>query len=215
MFILNQVQSIANHYLAEIRDVRLQKNRLVFRKNIERLGEILAYEVSKSLEYEETEVQTPLGKATVSLLKAQPVIVPVLRAGIPFYQGVLNFFNDADSGFIGAYRVPHDRGEEVQVNMDYIAVPSLEKKVIILVDPMLASGKSIAKTIKDMLKFGVPSHIHVICAIAAPEGIAYLKQELKVSYSLWTGAVDEKLDDMAYIVPGLGDAGDLSFGEKL
>lgn len=215
MFVLNKDQSIANHYIAGIRDVQKQKNRLVFRRNIERLGEILAYELSKKLEYVTEIVTTPLGISEERVLKDQPILITILRAGIPFYQGVLNFFSEADSGFIGAFRAPHVGSASVSIQMDYIAVPPLDNKVLILIDPMLATGKSIVKTIKDIQKYGVPSHIHIISAIAAPEGIDHIKKEVSIPYSIWTGAVDERLNDLSYIVPGLGDAGDLSFGEKL
>lgn len=215
MFVLNRNNSIANNYIAELRDVVKQKSRLSFRRNIERLGEILAYELSKSLAYQTTVVTTPLGSAEERILAEQPVLITILRAGVPFYQGFLNVFNDADSGFIGACRAPHQKGDPITIQMDYIAIPPLDNKTVLLIDPMLASGKSIVKTINDIQQFGIPANIHIVAAIAAPEGLDHIKKEVTLPYSLWIGALDEKLNDMAYIVPGLGDAGDLSFGEKI
>lgn len=215
MFILNEHHSIANNYIADIRDVDKQKSRLLFRRNIERLGEILAYELSRSLTYKASQVKTPLGVADENLLLEQPVLITILRAGIPFYQGFLNVFSEADSGFIGAGREPHVKGEPVAIQMDYLALPPITGKTVVLIDPMLATGKSLVRTVQGMLQFGQPKHIHIVAAIAAPEGVAFIEEEIKVPYSIWVGALDEKLDDMAYIVPGLGDAGDLSFGSKL
>lgn len=215
MFILNQKSNIANHYLADIRDTRKQSNRVVFRNSMERLGAILAYELSKTLSYSPQKISTPLGEAKEHLLNEQPVLITILRAGIPFYMGVLSIFDEANSGFIGACRAPHQKGEDIVIDMDYVAIPTIQDKVVILIDPMLASGNSMVKTIEDLQKFGTPSHIHIISAIAAVDGLNNLKKNVLIPYSIWTGAVDEGLNDLAYIVPGLGDAGDLSFGEKL
>lgn len=215
MFVLNQFNNIANHYLADLRDVKKQANRVVFRNSMERLGAILAYELSKSLSYSPQNITTPLGIAEEKLMNEQPVLITILRAGIPFYQGVLSVFDEADSGFVGAYRAPHQEGSEIIIETDYMAIPTLEEKVVILIDPMLASGNSMVKTIADLQKYGIPRHIHIISAIAAVDGLNNLKQKVLLPYSVWTGAVDEKLNALAYIVPGLGDAGDLSFGEKL
>lgn len=215
MFVLNQNNSIANNYLAGIRDSKKQVNRLVFRANMKRLGGLLAYELSKTLKYTRAKVTTPLGVAEENVLEQQPVLITILRAGIPFYQGVLSVFDEADSGFIGAYRAPHQKGTEISIEMDYIAIPQIQDKVVILIDPMVATGNSIIKTVNDLQQYGTPAHIHIISAIAAVEGLENLKQNLALPHSIWTGAVDEKLNDLYYIVPGLGDAGDLSFGEKL
>ena len=213
MFILNQNPSIASQFLAELRDVEIQKDRLRFRKNLERLGEILAFEISKSLTYQEKEIQTPLARVGVNIPAEQPVIVAVLRASLPFYQGFLNFFDQAESGFIGAFR--QEGHGEIQINLGYHASPNLEGKTLILADPMLATGKSFVRSIQTLLEHGTPKIIHIAAAFAAPEGIAYIQSHLDLPHSFWLGALDEKLNHQSYIVPGLGDAGDLAFGEKI
>ncbi len=213
MFILSQQASIANQFLAELRNKQIQKDRMRFRKNLERLGEILAYEVSKSLSYQEEEIETPLERMKMQLPSNQVVLVAVLRAALPFYQGFLNFFDQAESGFIGAFR--EESGEKLTVNLGYHASPNLDNKVLILVDPMLATGQSCVESLQTLLKHGTPKAIHLASAFAAPEGVEYLKQAITVPYSLWLGTLDEKLNSLSYIVPGLGDAGDLAFGEKI
>jgi uracil phosphoribosyltransferase len=213
MFILSQQASIANQFLAEMRDEQIQKDRLRFRKNLERLGEILAYEVSKTLTYKEQEVQTPLEKAKIQLPSDQVVLVAVLRAALPFYQGFLNFFDQAESGFIGAFR--EESGAELTVNLGYHASPNLDNKVLILVDPMLATGQSCVESLQTLLQHGTPKSIHLVAAFAAPEGVEHLKKSITVPYSLWLGTLDAQLNAQSYIVPGLGDAGDLAFGEKI
>jgi uracil phosphoribosyltransferase len=215
MFILNKENSLANHFLAEIRDTSIQVDRMRFRRNLERLGEILAYEFSKHLDYSVKAVKTPLGESKIALIDNQPVIIPILRAGLPFFQGFLNYFDQASCGFIGAYREPHDEQNEFGIAMDYMSLPEIENKVIVLLDPMLATGKSIIKSINNLLAIGNPLHIYIVAAIAAPEGIKNLEENINFSYSLFVGAIDEKLNSKAYIVPGLGDAGDLSFGRKI
>lgn len=200
--------------MAEMRDIRIQNDRMRFRKNLERLGEILAYEISKSLSYKTHEVATPLANAKILVPDSQVVLISVLRASLPFYQGFLNFFDDAESGFIGAFREENERGE-IKINLGYLASPSLQGKVIVLADPMLATGKSIIRTIDTILSHGIPSMIHIAALFAAPEGIKYIEENLKLPYKLWFGSIDEKLNHLSYIVPGLGDAGDLAFGEKL
>jgi len=213
MFILSQQPSIANQFLAELRDKQIQKDRMRFRKNLERLGEVLAFEVSKTLNYQKKEIQTPLEQMEMHLTSDQVVLVAVLRAALPFYQGFLNFFDQAESGFIGAFR--EESGAELTVNLGYHASPNLDNKVLILVDPMLATGQSCVESLQTLLKHGSPKAIHLVAAFAAPEGVEYLKKAISVPYSLWLGTLDEKLNSKSYIVPGLGDAGDLSFGEKL
>lgn len=184
-----------------------------FRKNLERLGEILAYEISKSFDYSVEQIETPLAQTSVNLPQESLVIFAVLRASLPFYQGFLNFFDQAGSGFIGAFR---QEGEgEITINLGYHASPNLEGKTVILADPMLATGKSFIRSIETLLEHGTPKIIHIAAAIAAPEGVSYIKENLKVPYKIWVGALDEKLNHQAYIVPGLGDAGDLAFGEKI
>ncbi|MCH7412787.1 uracil phosphoribosyltransferase [Belliella sp. R4-6] len=215
MFILNKNNSIANQFLSELRDIKVHKDRLRFRKNLERLGEILAYEVSKSLDYKESEIETPLQKTKVNTLKTQPILISVLRAAVPFYQGFSNIFDHSDSGFIGAYRVEESGNEEINISLQYQATPDLTDKEVILIDPMLATGKSFVKSVENLLKNGRPKKIHIAAVIAAPEGINYIKNNLDLPFSIWICALDEKLNSASYIVPGLGDAGDLAYGSKL
>ncbi|GAB2493249.1 MAG: uracil phosphoribosyltransferase [Cytophagales bacterium] len=212
MFQLTDTPSIANRFLTELRDIEIQKDSLRFRKNLERLGEILAYEISKTLQFSEKTIQTPLSPILARIPEEKPVIFAVLRASLPFYQGFLNFFDHAESGFIGAFR---EEGEDVKINLGYHASPSLEGKTVILADPMLATGKSFLKSIETLLQHGTPKIIHIAAVIAAPEGVQFIKENLKIPHSLWIGAIDEKLNSKSYIVPGLGDAGDLAFGPKL
>lgn len=214
MFILNDQNSIANQYLAEIRDVEQQHDRLRFRKNMERLGEIMAYEISKKMPFNPQQVRTPLGNAEAQVLSNQPVLVTILRAGIPFYQGFSNFFDRADTGFIGAFRAPHVGGEDVTITMNYVTMPDIEGRQLIVVDPMLATGRSMIKSLNALLEYGKPAHIYLVSVIAAPEGITHIQQHFKEECSIWTCALDDKLDENAYIVPGLGDAGDLAYGPK-
>jgi uracil phosphoribosyltransferase len=213
VFVLNGQNSIANHFLAELRDFKIQKDRLRFRNNMVRLGEIMAYEISKKLAYHSYTVQTPLATANTLLLNQWPVLITVLRAGLPYFQGFLNYFGQSDSGFIGAYR--KEEQEEITIQLDYIANPSIDGKEVILIDPMLATGNSFIRSLAALKKRGQPSHIYIACLVASPEGIKNLSDNLKIPYSLFTVSIDEKLDESSYIVPGLGDAGDLSFGEKL
>jgi uracil phosphoribosyltransferase len=213
MFILSQQPSIANQFLAELRDKQIQKDRMRFRKNLERLGEVLAFEVSKTLSYQKKEIQTPLEQMEMQLTSDQVVLVAVLRAAIPFYQGFLNFFDQAESGFIGAFR--EESGAELTVNLGYHVSPNLDNKVLILVDPMLATGQSCVESLQTLLKHGTPKAIHLVAAFAAPEGVEHLKKSITIPFSLWLGTLDEKLNSLSYIVPGLGDAGDLAFGEKI
>jgi uracil phosphoribosyltransferase len=213
MFVLSEFGSIGNQFIAELRDISVQKDRLRFRKNLERLGEILAYEISKSFPYHTENIQTPLATASVQVPSVNPVIFAILRASIPFYNGFLNFFDKAESGFIGAFREEGKR--EITINLGYHASPSVQGKTIILADPMLATGKSFLRSIDTILSHGTPEIIHIAAGIASPEGINFLKENMQVPYKLWIGAVDQSLNDQSYIVPGLGDAGDLAFGEKL
>jgi uracil phosphoribosyltransferase len=212
-FTLNENNSIANDFLRELRDKTLQRDRMRFRKNVERLGEIMAYEVSKALRYEDGIVETPLGSSRVAVLKEQPVLITVMRAGLPFFQGFLNLFDKADCGFIGAYRKEGDGN--LTIKLDYVASTVVNNKILILVDPMLATGRSLVDSLKTILMFGAPREIHIVSLIAAPEGLKFLKEQLTVPFHTWTCAVDEKLDENFFIVPGLGDAGDLSFGVKI
>ena len=214
MFILNAQNSIANQFLAEMRDITVQNDSMRFRKNMERLGEILAYEISKTLDYQPATVQTPLAEASTALLTEQPVLVAILRASLPFYQGFLNLFDQSENAFIGAYRGKHRADETFDIQMDYLACPSLEGKTVMLIDPMLATGKSLVKSYQALLQYGKPVKLIIAAAIAAPEGLAYIQEQIPEA-SLFVGAKDERLNEKFYIIPGLGDAGDLAYGGKL
>jgi uracil phosphoribosyltransferase len=213
LFNLSTQNSIANDFLFALRDGKIQQDRMRFRKNVERLGEIMAYEISKKLPFEDRTAVTSLGKAPMKVLKEQPVLISIMRAGLPYFQGFLNFFDGAEAGFAGAYR--NERAGAVSVELEYIATPALSNKEIIVIDPMLATGSSALDTIQGLLKRGNPKHIHIAALIAAPEGIDFLQKNLTMPYSIWTCAVDEKLNEQFYIVPGLGDAGDLCYGLKI
>jgi uracil phosphoribosyltransferase len=215
IFNLSDEPSIVHEYLCELRDATLQQDRLRFRLNMERIGVVMAYEISKKLEFYHDTVRTPLGIAPIQRISKVPVLVTILRAGIPFLNGFLHIFDKADVGFMGAYRTEGEA--ELKVNLEYAAIPPLDDKTLIIVDPMLATGKSMVNSIKLLQGRGKPDFIHVATLIASPEGIEHVTASLKelgVSFALWTSAIDEKLDAQSYIVPGLGDAGDLSFGIK-
>lgn len=214
LFVLDQTPSIANDFLRQLRDKNIQNDRLRFKKNLERIGEIMAYEISKKLSYVDTTIDTPLAATSVKGLKEQPVLITILRAGLPFFQGFANFFDNADCGFVGAYR-EEGATAELRIHLDYVATGDLNDRVVILIDPMLATGKSIIHSLEVLLKKGKPSHLHIVSLVAAPQGIDYLKKNISIPYSLWTCSVDQTLDSNFYIVPGLGDAGDLSFGVKI
>lgn len=211
--VLNRQNSVANQFLLELRDKSIQQNRARFRNNIERLGELMAYEISRKFQYNQVKVQTPLGTSTVNISTDNPVLITVLRAGLPYFIGFQHIFGEADCGFIGAYRNESDA--DLTINLDYLATPSLEGRTLIIIDPMLATGQSVIKSVNALLKHGTPKHVHIAALVAAPEGVELLEKKLSVSHDLWTWALDEKLNELFYIVPGLGDAGDLSFGEKL
>jgi uracil phosphoribosyltransferase len=207
--------SILNQFVAELRDVEIQKDGMRFRKNLERLGEIFAYEISKNLNYIEKETTTPLGIADSKLLAEQPVIATILRAGLPLHSGLLNYFDRAQNAFISAYR-KHHKNNTFEIALEYVACPNLEDTTLILCDPMLATGSSIVLTYKALLAKGTPKHIHIVAAIASSEGIEYVKKNMpSTNYTIWCAAIDEELTAQAYIVPGLGDAGDLAYGDKL
>ena len=207
--------SIFNHFLAELRDKSIQGDRLRFRRNLERIGEIFAYEISKELEYEQKEIITPLGIASMSVLKKIPTIATILRAGLPMHQGLLNYFDAADNAFVSAYR-KYRKNKEFVIKMDYVSSASLKDKVLIISDPMLATGGSMSASIKALVQHGQPKHIHMVCLLASEEGITKIKRDFSLkNITLWIGAIDDELTAKAYIVPGLGDAGDLAFGTKL
>lgn len=211
--VLNRQNSVANQYLLELRDKSIQQNRERFRRNVEKLGELMAYEISKKFEYDSKNVQTSLSTSVVNISVDNPVLVTVLRAGLPYFNGFQNVFGEADCGFIGAYRKESEAN--LTITLDYLATPSLEGRTVILVDPMLATGQSFMKSMNALMKHGTPKHVHIASLLAAPEGIKLLTENLPVSHTIWTWALDERLNEKHYIVPGLGDAGDLSFGEKL
>jgi len=210
---LSKSNSIANTYLAGLRDKSIQTDRLKFRHNLKRLGQVMAYEISKNFEYAATLVETPLGTATVSVAQNELVVIAIMRAALPFYDGVLSIFDEADSGFVGAYRTM-DFQTSKSIRTEYIATGNLTGKTVVLVDPMLATGKSMVDAIHKLESYGKPKNWIVLSAIAAPEGVEHLAKILGDDVTLWCGAIDEKLNDKFYIVPGLGDAGDLAFGEK-
>jgi uracil phosphoribosyltransferase len=206
--------SIVNQFVAELRDVQIQKDRMRFRKNLERLGEIFAYEISKTLVFEEREVITPLGIATVPMLRDQPIVGTILRAGLPLHCGILNYFDQADNAFISAYRRHHKDGT-FDIKLEYISSPELHDRELILCDPMLATGSSIVMTYKALLVKGTPRHTHIVSALASTLGVEYVKRNLPANVTIWSAAIDEELTAQSYIVPGLGDAGDLAYGTKL
>jgi len=210
---LSQDYSILCDWIAEIRDQSVQTDRMRFRRNLERIGEIAGYEISRLLPYEEKEVQTPLGIANSKILRAQPVLATILRAGLPLHQGLLNVFDKADNAFISAYR-KHKRDGSFEISMSYVTSPELENRIIIISDPMLATGSSMVKTIQLLRTESNPAEFHVVTAIACTVGIEYLRRALP-SCKIWCGAIDDELTAKGYIVPGLGDAGDLSFGSKI
>ncbi len=214
--ILDKQNTLLSRFIAELRDVRIQGDRMRFRRNLERVGEIMAYEISKTLEYVPTSVETPLGVAEIALPDQKVVIATVLRAGVPYHQGFLNYFDDADNAFVSAYR-KYSKDGKFNIKVEYISCCDLQDKVLILVDPMLATGASLVLTYKALLeKGGKPKHTHVAAVIASEEGVEYVRKYMpKTTTTVWAGAVDAELTVKSYIVPGLGDAGDLAYGDKL
>lgn len=212
--VLGATNSIFSQYIAEIRDESIQKDSMRFRRNLERMGEIIAYEISKTLKYETKEFTTSLGIANVTVPAEQPVIATILRAGLPLHQGILNYFDKGQNAFISAYRKHHKDGS-FDIHVEYMASPDLNDKVLILTDPMLATGSSMVLAYQSLIKRGIPAHTHIVAVIASTEGVEYAKKFLPSNVTLWVGAIDEELTAQSYIVPGLGDAGDLAFGEKI
>ncbi len=210
---LSEQNSIANKFIAQLRDINVQQDRMRFRRNMERLGEVMAYEISKHLDYQVQEIETPLGIANVSLPTNEIVLATILRAGLPLHTGMLNYFDDAGCAFISAYRKHHKDGT-FEIKLEYVSCPDLNDKTLILADPMLATGASIAIAAKELEAYGQPKELHLATAIASSDGLSYVKR-LFPNAHIWMGAEDEELTAKSYIVPGLGDAGDLSFGEKL
>ena len=212
---LSQHHSILNTFIAELRDINIQNDRMRFRKNIERIGEILCYEMSRSLEFKPQEVKTPLGKAIINTVTNNVVICSVLRAGLPLHNGVLNYFDKANSAFISAYRHHTDNSDAFKIIVEYIACPDLQNKTLVLVDPMLATGQSLVLTYEALVKYGLPKQVHIISVIGSKQGVAYAQDKFPKNTHLWISAIDDKLNEKGYIVPGLGDAGDLAYGSKL
>ena len=210
---LSDQHSLLSNWIAELRDVEIQKDRMRFRRNLERIGEVAAYEISKQLPFEEREIQTPLGIAGSKMLTEQPVLATILRAGLPLHQGLLNFFDRADNAFISAYR-KHEKDGSFKISLEYISCPEIEDRILIISDPMLATGSSLVKTIQFLKDEGRPKEIHVVVAIACTVGIEYIKRE-DPFVTIWCGDIDDELTAKGYIVPGLGDAGDLAFGMKV
>jgi uracil phosphoribosyltransferase len=212
--IISSQASILNTFLAEIRSIDIQKDPLRFRRNMERIAEILGYEVSKRLVYYEKEIETPLGKAIIPLPKENPILATILRAGLSMHQGLLNYFDQSESAFISAYR-KHSTAEEFEIYVEYMAAPNLDNKTWIISDPMLATGSSMVTVYQAMLKQGNPKRIFVVSAIATPQAIDYIKRHLPENTEIFVAAIDQELTAQSYIVPGLGDAGDLAYGEKI
>ena len=210
---LSDTNSILSTFISELRDVEIQKDPMRFRRNLERVSEILGYELSKQMHYENAEVETPLGIAQTKLLKNQPVLATILRAGLGMHQGLLNYFDRAESAFVSAYR-KHTTAEDFKIFVEYMAAPKIDGKVLIISDPMLATGSSMAMVYKALLKQGNPRKTFVVSAIAAPEALEFLQKQLPKSTEYFIGAIDDELTAQSYIVPGLGDAGDLAYGEK-
>jgi uracil phosphoribosyltransferase len=209
---LCEKNSLVNTWISEIRDISVQQDRMRFRRNLERIGEIAAYEISKTMPFTEKEIQTPLGTSVCKVFQEQPVLGTILRAGMPLHQGMLNYFDKADNAFISAYR-KHHRDGSFEISLEYVSCPDLTDRILILCDPMLATGSSLVKTIQYLKDEGMPKAIHVVCAIACTVGIEYVRRE-QPQVTIWCGDIDEELTAKGYIVPGLGDAGDLAFGTK-
>jgi uracil phosphoribosyltransferase len=207
--------SVLNHFLAQIRDINIQKDSMRFRKNMERIGEIMAYELSKTLAYKQIDIQTPLGIKTTTTIADNVVLCSILRAGLALHTGFMNFFDEAENGFVSAYRHHPNNDAFFEILVEYQAAPSFEGKNLILIDPMLATGQSIVAVLHKLHLEQKPKEIHIAVVIAAPEGIAYLNENLPENCHLWVAALDERLNEKNYIIPGLGDAGDLAYGDKL
>ncbi|MBU2926796.1 uracil phosphoribosyltransferase [Winogradskyella psychrotolerans] len=212
---LSETPSILNTYMSELRDKIIQKDSMRFRRNIERIGEIMGYELSKSLQFEAHSVETPLGTSETVLHHNDIVLCSILRAGVPLHNGLLNYFDAAENAFISAYRHHKHDPESFEIIVEYLACPSLEGKTLILADPMLATGQSMVATFEALKPFGTPKEIHLVSIIGAQEGVDYVSNAFGADVKLWIAAVDDNLNEKGYIIPGLGDAGDLAFGNKL
>lgn len=211
---ISQSNSVLNTFISEIRDQHVQKDAMRFRRNIERIGEILSYELSKHLSFTGTDIKTPLGIKTIALPQQDIVVCSILRAGLPLHQGILNYFDSAENAFISAYRYHPNNDDAFDIKVEYLAAPNLEGKTLILADPMLATGQSLVAVHDVLKKFGAPKKTHLAVIIASTEGIDFVKKHFDTDTHLWVAAIDDELNDKGYIVPGLGDAGDLAFGAK-
>ena len=215
MINIGSKNSVVNQFLRDLRDAGIQQDRMRFRRNMERVGEIFAYEISKTMEYVPQEVITSLGTAEVQVMKTVPVVATILRAGLPLHQGILNYFDNADNAFVSAYR-EHRKDGEFAIQIEYVSSPEIEGRVLILTDPMLATGHSMVASFKSLLVHGKPSHTHFVSVVASVQGVEYLKRMLpKTGTTIWIAAIDDELTAQGYIVPGLGDAGDLAYGQKV
>ena len=212
---LSEANSILNHFLSQIRNVNVQNDSMRFRRNIERIGEVMAYELSKNLNYKNVDIPTPLGTKSTAEIEDRLVLCSILRAGLPLHLGFLNYFDDAENGFVSAYRHHYNHDDDFDIKVEYQAVPDIAGKNLLLVDPMLATGQSMVAVFNTLMQQGAPKEVHIAVVIAAPEGVAYLEQHLPGNCHLWIATLDEKLNEKNYIVPGLGDAGDLAYGSKL
>ena len=212
---LEKTDSVFNQYMAELRDAVIQQDRMRFRRNLERIGQIMAYEISKSFEYDDEEVTTPLGIKSIRTMHEQPVIATILRAGLPFHNGMLSMFDQADSAFIAAYRKYDKNEEDSEIRVEYFSSPDIEDRVLIVCDPLLATGESIVKTLNGLMEDMMPKEIHIAVAVASQDGLDYVDRTMsRLPITIWVGSVDEELTARAYVVPGIGDVGDLAYGEK-
>ena len=212
---LEKTDSVFNQYMAELRDAVIQQDRMRFRRNLERIGEVMAYEISKSFEYDDEEVTTPLGIKQIRTMHEQPVIATILRAGLPFHNGMLSMFDQADSAFIAAYRKYDKNEEDSEIRVEYYSSPDIEDRILILCDPLLATGESIVKTLNGLMEEMMPKEVHIAVAVASQDGLDYVDRTMsRLPVTMWVGSIDEELTARAYVVPGIGDVGDLAYGEK-
>jgi uracil phosphoribosyltransferase len=212
---LERTDSVFNQYMAELRDAVIQQDRMRFRRNLERIGEVMAYEISKSFEYDDEEVTTPLGIKQIRTMHEQPVIATILRAGLPFHNGMLSMFDQADSAFIAAYRKYDKNEEDSEIRVEYFSSPDIEDRILILCDPLLATGESSVKTLNGLMEDMMPKEVHIAVAVASQDGLDYVERTMsRLPVTIWVGSIDEELTARAYVVPGIGDVGDLAYGEK-
>ena len=212
---LERTDSVFNQYMAELRDAVIQQDRMRFRRNLERIGEVMAYEISKAFEYDDEEVVTPLGIKQIRTMHEQPVIATILRAGLPFHNGMLSMFDQADSAFIAAYRKYDKNEEDSEIRVEYYSSPDIEDRILILCDPLLATGESIVKTLNGLMEDMMPKEVHIAVAVASQDGLDYVERTMsRLPVTIWVGSIDEELTARAYVVPGIGDVGDLAYGEK-